>query len=115
MKRLSVPSAQPTMVAPEKSTQEHLRGTLTDECGSVATLCVNVSSSSFEQNNKQRKEDYAFVYYGNRSGVLVHNLQNKVVSNLYDCLCYIGASKSNYGKTWLAYCYKLKEEHHEAN
>ncbi len=47
--------------------------------------------------------------------MLVHNLQNKVVSNLYDCLCYIGASKSNYGKTWLAYCYKLKEEHHEAN
>lgn len=32
-----------------------------------------------------------------------HAIPSKVVSNLYDCLCYIGASESNYGKTWLAY------------
>src|SRR5574344_1899971 len=32
-----------------------------------------------------------------------HAIPSKVVRNLYDCLCYIGASESNYGKTWLAY------------
>jgi len=32
-----------------------------------------------------------------------HAIPSKVVSNLYGCLCYIGASESNYGKTWLAY------------
>ena len=32
-----------------------------------------------------------------------HAIPDKAGSNLYDCLCYIGASASNYGKTWIAY------------
>lgn len=39
-----------------------------------------------------------------------HAIPSKVVSNLYDCLCYIGASESNYGKTWLAYRRKPEGE-----